>query len=192
MTGRTVIFWGILAFLLLCLLCCLIHAGPIAERLRRGPGESLQVEAPAAGSPAVSHSVTIGMAEAVPSPRVDSVQRLIDAEVEGKTVEFTLDSWVISGRGAALLDRIGEILTTHPDLHVQVQGHTDALGEEAYNLSLAQRRADAVREYLIGRGVSAEQITSVGFGSSMPQADNATREGRRMNRRIEFHVRKGE
>jgi OOP family OmpA-OmpF porin len=91
-----------------------------------------------------------------------------------------------------MLDRIAGILSEHPDLHVQVQGHTDALGEEAYNIYLSQQRADAVREYLVAKGVPGDQIISVGFGSSMPQADNATREGRRMNRRIEFHVRKGQ
>jgi OOP family OmpA-OmpF porin len=188
MTRRTVIFWGILAFLLLCLLCCLIHAGSIVDELRLSSGEGPEVQAPAE----VSQSVAVGTEVAGPSPGVDSVQRQIDAEVEGKTIEFALDSWVISEGGAGLLDRIAGILETHPDLRVQVQGHTDALGEEAYNIYLSQQRADAVREYLVGRGVSGDQITSVGFGSSMPEADNATREGRRMNRRIEFHVRKGQ
>ncbi|MGB2960323.1 MAG: OmpA family protein, partial [Bacteroidota bacterium] len=125
-------------------------------------------------------------------PRVDSVQRQIDAEVEGKTIEFALDSWIISEGGTELLNRIAGILGRHPDLHIQVQGHTDVLGEEAYNLYLSQQRADAVRDYLVAKGVPGDQITSAGLGSSMPQADNATREGRRTNRRIEFHVRKGQ
>jgi OOP family OmpA-OmpF porin len=192
MTRRTVIFWGILTFLLLCLLCCLIHAGAIVDTIRLNSGESLQVEAPAERSVEVSQSLTIGTGDATPSPRVDSVQRQIDAEVEGMTIEFALDSWVISEGGAELLDRIAGILGRHPDFHIQVQGHTDVLGEEAYNLYLSQQRADAVRDYLVAKGVPGDQITSLGLGSSMPQADNATREGRRTNRRIEFHVRKGQ
>ncbi|MGB6032545.1 MAG: OmpA family protein [Bacteroidota bacterium] len=192
MTRRTVIFWGILAFLLLCLLCCLIHAGAIVDTIRLNSGESLQVEAPAERSVEVSQSLTIGTGETTPSPRVDSVQRQIDAEVEGKTIEFALDSWIISEGGTELLNRIAGILGRHPDLHIQVQGHTDVLGEEAYNLYLSQQRADAVRDYLVAKGVPGDQITSAGLGSSMPQADNATREGRRTNRRIEFHVRKGQ
>ena len=192
MTRRTVIFWGILAFLLLCLLCCLIHAGAIVDTLRLDSGESLQVEGPAGKPAEVSQSLTIGTGEASPSPRVDSVQGQIDAEVEGKTIEFALDSWVISEGETELLDRIAGILGRHPDLRIQVQGHTDVLGEEPYNLYLSQQRADAVRDYLVANGVPGDQVTSVGFGSSMPQADNATREGRRANRRIEFHVRKGQ
>lgn len=70
-----------------------------------------------------------------------------------------------------------------------VVGHTDSTGPESYNLGLSERRAEAAASYLIEEGVAADQITTSGMGESQPVADNATREGRAMNRRVEVKSR---
>jgi OOP family OmpA-OmpF porin len=67
-----------------------------------------------------------------------------------------------------------------------VQGFTDSIGTEEYNLGLSQRRADAVRNYLVEKGVDPKIITAKGYGESNPVASNDTKEGRALNRRVEF------
>jgi len=69
---------------------------------------------------------------------------------------------------------------------VEIQGHTDDVGDDAENKTLSQERADAVSEYLKGKGIPAERLTSKGYGEEMPIADNKTRSGRDKNRRVDF------
>jgi outer membrane protein OmpA-like peptidoglycan-associated protein len=68
------------------------------------------------------------------------------------------------------------------------EGHTDAIGSDAYNQSLSERRAEAVRRYLINGGITPERIRTEGFGESRPVASNETDEGRAQNRRVELRV----
>ena len=84
------------------------------------------------------------------------------------------------------LDAMAEVLSRHPGVPITIGGHTDAAGGTSVNLQLSQLRANAVREYLVTRGVERERITARGYGESLPIADNATAEGRAINRRIEF------
>lgn len=86
------------------------------------------------------------------------------------------------------LDTVARALKAYPDRIIVVEGHTDAQGSDESNRALSQRRADAVREYLEGRGVPPEQIRSVGKGESEPIASNDTAEGRANNRRVEIVV----
>jgi OOP family OmpA-OmpF porin len=74
----------------------------------------------------------------------------------------------------------------NPGLRVEVQGFTDSIGTEEYNQGLSERRADAVRNYLVERGVDPKIISSKGYGESNPVASNDTKEGRALNRRVEF------
>lgn len=87
------------------------------------------------------------------------------------------------------LDQLADSMNRYPDTDVVVKGHTDGSGEESYNQTLSEQRADAVRRYLIGKGVSPARITSIGFGESMPLATNSTAEGRQQNRRVEIELR---
>jgi len=87
------------------------------------------------------------------------------------------------------LDQLADTLTRYPDTDVIVKGHTDAEGSEASNQSLSEQRADSVRRYLIGKGVSPSRITSIGFGESMPLVSNSTMAGRQQNRRVEIELR---
>jgi outer membrane protein OmpA-like peptidoglycan-associated protein len=72
------------------------------------------------------------------------------------------------------------------DVKVEVAGHTCNIGTDEYNMGLSQRRADAVRNYLISQGIPADRLTAKGYGESQPTADNSTREGRVQNRRVEL------
>jgi outer membrane protein OmpA-like peptidoglycan-associated protein len=86
------------------------------------------------------------------------------------------------------LDTVARALSAYPDRVIMVEGHTDGQGSDETNRLLSQRRADAVREYLQGRGVAPEQIRSVGKGESEPIASNDTAAGRAHNRRVEIVV----
>ncbi|MCK4546206.1 MAG: OmpA family protein [Candidatus Eisenbacteria sp.] len=87
-----------------------------------------------------------------------------------------------------VLNGIARDLIGLPDLRVEIRGHTDSSGEDQFNVNLSQQRADAVRDYLISRGVSPDRMTAVGYGESEPVATNDTAEGRVRNRRVEFLV----
>jgi OOP family OmpA-OmpF porin len=87
------------------------------------------------------------------------------------------------------LDEIGRNIDQRRDVErVRVEGHTDSYGSDAYNQKLSERRAASVEKYMIKKGVPADKIHSVGHGERKPIADNATKEGRAKNRRVEFHL----
>jgi outer membrane protein OmpA-like peptidoglycan-associated protein len=86
------------------------------------------------------------------------------------------------------LARLSGIVISHPGLKLQVEGYTDSVGSDEYNMKLSQKRADSVREYLIGQGIGSDLVTSQGFGKADPVADNKTSAGRQQNRRVELVV----
>ncbi len=86
------------------------------------------------------------------------------------------------------LARVSGILLAHPGLKVEVEGHTDSVGSDAYNQTLSENRANAVREYLTQQGLNAASVTAKGFGKTMPVATNDTAAGRQQNRRVELVV----
>ncbi|MCA9726748.1 MAG: OmpA family protein, partial [Candidatus Eisenbacteria bacterium] len=87
------------------------------------------------------------------------------------------------------LVRVATILNQFPEMQIAVEGHTDNIGSEAYNLDLSKRRARAVFDFLVSQGVDAARMTSDGFGMTRPVADNATDEGRQRNRRVDLVIR---
>jgi hypothetical protein len=76
----------------------------------------------------------------------------------------------------------------YPGLKIQLEGHTDSIGSDEYNMTLSQHRADGVRTYLLSQGVPADTVTAVGMGKASPVADNSTPAGRQQNRRVEMIV----
>jgi OOP family OmpA-OmpF porin len=101
-------------------------------------------------------------------------------------VNFEYDSARLTPDSREVLDRVAESLKAWPDVRVEVGGHTDWDGSNAYNQSLSQRRADSVRAYLIDAGVAASRMTTRGYGEESPIATNETPEGRARNRRVEL------
>lgn len=102
-------------------------------------------------------------------------------------VNFATGSTALTVQTREILDRVATSLAANPDVRVEVAGYTDNRGGGAANLRLSQRRADAVRAYLIERGVSPGQITARGYGAEDPIDTNVTASGRARNRRVELH-----
>jgi outer membrane protein OmpA-like peptidoglycan-associated protein len=86
------------------------------------------------------------------------------------------------------LAKISGIVLAHPGLRLEVEGHTDSVGGDAYNQRLSEQRADTVRAYLVGQGINPDTVLARGFGKSMPVASNDTAAGRQQNRRVELVV----
>jgi len=103
-------------------------------------------------------------------------------------IAFELDSAKIDSASAPILDRAFQILRDNPSLYIEIAGHTSADGVADKNLGLSLRRAQAVKDWLVKRGIAAQRILTVGHGSDVPIADNKTDEGRKKNRRIEFRI----
>jgi outer membrane protein OmpA-like peptidoglycan-associated protein len=103
-------------------------------------------------------------------------------------VTFAVDSTTISPSFRAALDEVASSLQKYPDSLGDVMGHTDSSGSDAHNQDLSQRRADAVKGYLVMRGVSGARVATIGYGEQYPRADNATAEGRALNRRVEIRI----
>jgi outer membrane protein OmpA-like peptidoglycan-associated protein len=99
---------------------------------------------------------------------------------------FEFNRAVIRPQSFPILDTVAQVLRDFPDIAIEVQGHTDSRGNDAFNLRLSQQRADAVRQYLINQGIASSRLTARGYGETMPIESNATTEGRAMNRRVEF------
>ncbi|MGC2821058.1 MAG: OmpA family protein, partial [Candidatus Sulfotelmatobacter sp.] len=76
----------------------------------------------------------------------------------------------------------------YPDLKLQIEGYTDSIGSDEYNQTLSDKRAEAVRDYLVSQGVSMNSVTAQGMGKADPVADNSTAAGRQLNRRVEMIV----
>jgi len=88
------------------------------------------------------------------------------------------------------LDRMYKYLNDNPEISVEISGHTDNVGSEEYNMSLSNARANAVKDYLVSKGISSSRIITKGYGKSNPVATNDTEEGRQLNRRVEFKILK--
>jgi OOP family OmpA-OmpF porin len=112
-------------------------------------------------------------------PPCESVVRLHGIEFEFDRADITEDSGVVLD---AALDQLRECGT----LRVSIGGHTDSIGTDDYNAGLSQRRADAVRDYILDKGVDEGRLSTRGFGESNPIAPNDTADGRARNRRVEL------
>ncbi len=101
-------------------------------------------------------------------------------------VTFRTDSSDLNGNFFQVLDSVGLVLKEYEKTIIEVAGHTDNTGEDAYNQALSERRARTVAQYLAAKGVLDQRIITVGAGESRPVATNATPEGRQANRRVEL------
>jgi OmpA-OmpF porin, OOP family len=120
--------------------------------------------------------------------QVDAFGCVVAQTVVLRGVTFEPDSSRLTQEGRQTLDGVAATLRDQEQLKVEIAGHTDAIGSEAYNTLLSQQRADAVRTYLVVKGVSAERMVAAGYGELEPVASNETEEGRRANRRVEFRI----
>lgn len=114
------------------------------------------------------------------------VRQLLNKAMQG--IEFETGKATIKASSNQILDLIASIFIENETYVVEVQGHTDNTGKAEVNKELSQKRADAVMNYLVGKGVPAERLSAVGYGPDMPIADNKTKAGRAKNRRVEFKI----
>ncbi len=101
-------------------------------------------------------------------------------------ITFATDSTEVQGNFRPVLDSVSEVLKEYKSTMIQVAGHTDSTGGDRYNLLLSQQRAQAVADVLSGYGVQAVRMDVVGFGETLPIADNGSASGRQQNRRVEL------
>jgi len=116
-----------------------------------------------------------------PAPTTDACAGVIRL----RGVNFDFDRAEIRPAARPILDQAAQRLNRCPGERLQVEGHTDSIGADAYNQDLSERRARAVRDYLVSRGVTGSRISAVGYGESRPISTNDTPEGRFLNRRVE-------
>lgn len=95
---------------------------------------------------------------------------------------------IVSRLSWAILRELTDVLRTHPNLRIRIEGNTDSIGNDLYNLKLSQRRAQSVKAALMRLGIDPSRMETIGYGETRPIATNATRAGRAKNRRTEFHI----
>lgn len=115
-------------------------------------------------------------------------QSVIDNALKNRIIEFESGKAVLTPTGTQILDEMVVALNKVQGKNVKIIGHTDSQGDPAKNQPLSLQRAEAVKQYLIAKGIAPTRLTAEGLGSTKPVADNATEEGRKKNRRIEFDV----
>lgn len=120
----------------------------------------------------------------------------VEVQRQGDTINLNMPGGITFDSGKTnikpaftpVLDDIANVMVKYPETKIEVQGHTDSVGESGSNLSLSQLRAQSVTSYLSSRGVDANRVKTIGFGESMPIASNDTADGREKNRRVEIKI----
>ena len=123
----------------------------------------------------------------VPDAKVERVGEGIVVEFSSNVL-FAFDKSNLSEDAKTNLDKLVTVLNHYADTDIEVQGHTDNKGSEAYNLTLSEKRATAVSGYLANKGISSNRVTIKGFGETTPKYDNETAKSRSQNRRVEFLI----
>ncbi len=103
-----------------------------------------------------------------------------------KGVQFDYKKWNVKPQFNSNLDNIENILKNNPGLNIRIEGHTDDVGSKKYNIGLSGKRAQAIKNYLVNKGIDPSRITTTGLGYAQPIADNDTPKGRALNRRAEI------
>lgn len=126
--------------------------------------------------------------ENLPGAEVERVGEGIKVTLGENTVNFEFDSSNLTASAKNNLNKLANVLAKNPDTNINIYGYTDSKGSDSYNLSLSDRRAQAVKNYLISQGVTASRMNTMGMGEKDPVASNETEAGRAQNRRVEFAI----
>jgi outer membrane protein OmpA-like peptidoglycan-associated protein len=119
-------------------------------------------------------------------PKKEEIKVEVGKSIVLEGIVFKTASAEISPESASMLEKAYNTMAQNPEVEVEIQGHTDNVGKHTYNMKLSQSRADAVKAYLVNKGIAAARITTIGFGPDKPVVPNTTPENKQKNRRIEF------
>jgi outer membrane protein OmpA-like peptidoglycan-associated protein len=124
-----------------------------------------------------------------PAPKETLVIIEKDKIVVKQKIHFATGRAEIKADSFVILDAVIDTMVNHPEISkVRVEGHTDSVGSDAYNLGLSQKRAQAVVDYLVQQGIPDDMLIARGYGETMPIAPNSTRRGKEQNRRVAFTI----
>ena len=151
-----------------------VAGGLIGDKMDR-QAEAIKTEVPGAQVKRVEEGINVTFDEKNP-----------DGSAAG--VLFATNQYNISDNSRLALDKLVKIFNQYPETNILVEGHTDNVGTSAYNMSLSQRRAEAVGSFLRTEGIPSSRLTIKWYGETQPKADNSTEAGRASNRRVEFAV----
>lgn len=127
------------------------------------------------------------VADPKPAPKPEPVP--MAKEIISFNLNFDFDKYQITDEMTPILSKAKAILDEDMSATYVISGHTDATGSDAYNQGLSERRANSVLKWLIDNGINANRLESVGYGESQPKYDNTTKEGRKLNRRVEIQTK---
>jgi len=116
----------------------------------------------------------------------EEVKKIFSKALQG--VQFESGKDVLKTSSYIILDQVVTVLRENPTYQLEINGHTDSQGDDAKNLLLSKNRANAVKIYLVNKGIDGSRLMTEGYGETIPVADNATAAGRALNRRVEFKV----
>jgi outer membrane protein ompA family P60 len=128
-----------------------------------------------------------------PEERAERTVRVTkEINLYAKTILFDVNKSVVKTQAEFILDNIAKIMNENDDFNFIIEGHTDNTGVAEHNLQLSQERADAIKAYLIRKGVKSKRLEAKGYGQTRPIESNDTERGREINRRVEINVAKEE
>ena len=119
---------------------------------------------------------------------VEAVEVEIKKILTLEHINFELNKATLTQKSNETLKHIAKVLKAHPTLHVEIAGHTDSDGDDAYNLTLSQNRVNSVKAKLIEMEIEADRLKAIGYGETKPLVSNDTKENKRLNRRVEFII----
>ena len=126
--------------------------------------------------------------EALPGAQVERVNEGIKITLSENTVNFDFNSAALTTVSKSNLDKLAGVMVQYPDTNINVYGHTDSKGTDEYNLTLSQKRANSVIDYLVSKGIARTRLNAMGMGEKDPIATNETEAGKAQNRRVEFAI----
>lgn len=126
--------------------------------------------------------------ETLPGAEVERVGEGIRVTMKENMVNFGFDSSNLTSSAMVNLDKLVQVLANNPDTNINIYGYTDSKGSDSYNLSLSDRRAAAVKSYMMSKGIASSRMLTMGMGEKDPIASNDTDAGRADNRRVEFAI----
>lgn len=125
----------------------------------------------------------------IPGTRVERLDRNTLLVKFDSDVLFDVNSSSLGGQSRTTLSQMTNVLKDFPKTAVVIQGHTDSTGSDSHNQALSERRAGSVRSFFTGQGIQGQRLVAMGYGETMPVADNTTENGRRLNRRVDVVLR---